>query len=62
MKRLSLLELAIWEANCTACGVVFSTMQEINDYWALESGFDPLWYLQHGHLKPGHVSKLKQVV
>jgi hypothetical protein len=36
----------IWKANCTAYGVVFLTMQEIHDYCALESGFDPRAYLQ----------------
>lgn len=53
MERLSLLELAIWKAKCTAYGVVFSTMQEINDYWALESGFDPLLYLQQTRITSG---------
>ena len=46
MERLSLLELAIWKASCIANGVIFSTMQEIDDYWALESSFDPRVYLQ----------------
>jgi hypothetical protein len=46
MERLSLLELAIWKANCTSYGVVFSVMQ------ALESGFDPISYLRrHCHYR-----------
>jgi hypothetical protein len=53
MERLSLLELVIWKANCTSYGVVFSTVKEINDYWALESGFDPLLYLQHKRITSG---------
>jgi hypothetical protein len=53
MERLSLLELAIWKANCTAYGVIFSTMQEIDDYWTLESSFDPLVYLQQKRITSG---------
>jgi hypothetical protein len=57
MERLSLLELAIWKAKCidkpTAYGVVFSTMQEIDDYWTLESSFDPLVYRQQKRITSG---------
>jgi hypothetical protein len=52
MERLSLLELAIWKANCTSYGV-FSTMQEIDDYWALEGGFDPRVYLHQKRITSG---------
>jgi hypothetical protein len=60
MERLSWLELAIWKANCiaktTAYGVVFSTMQEIDDYWVLESSFDPLVYRQQKRITSGAIA------
>jgi hypothetical protein len=53
MEHLSSLELAIWKANCTVYGVVLSTMQEIHNFWALESDFDTLLYLQQKRITSG---------
>jgi hypothetical protein len=66
MERLSLLELAIWKANCiaktTAYGVVFSTMREIDDYWALESSFDQCVYRQQKRITSGATVIIESVL
>jgi hypothetical protein len=62
MERLSLLELAIWKVSCIANGVVFSTMREIDDYWALESSFDPRVYLQQKRITSGATVIIENVL
>jgi hypothetical protein len=62
MERLSLLELAIWKANCINHGLAFSTMQEIDDYGALESGFDPLVYIQQKRITSGAAVIIENVL
>jgi hypothetical protein len=51
MERLSLLEVVVWKASCisyharhTNSSTSFVTMQDIEDYWALDENFNPLEY------------------
>ena len=45
METLSLLELALWKVQCLSQdNAKFRTMQEIDDYWAVDESFDPVAY------------------
>jgi len=43
MERLSLLELAVWKASLMS-DPYFKTMDDLDAYWTLERGFDPVAY------------------
>lgn len=57
-EKLSLLELAVWKANCLlnhaeVTGAYTVTMQEIEDYWALDERFNPVQYRKELRIKSG---------